>query len=534
MKSPVRLAVACALGFLGVGCAGAQPALPPDTATARRTLALFEVELSVIEQLLAAGMRHQAGNYAIRHVDVVRVREGDVRADMIVRVAGRAIVQVSPDSGHPLPPGYREIDGRGRYLIAGLVDMHVHQLTSAAQHILHVGHGVTTVRDMAGFPWLLEWRERSARDAWLAPTMHVASPILASVPMGRFAQVVTTEGAAREAVRTFRDNGYDFIKVHNVLTRPLFEAVTSEARHLGIPVVGHVPHRISVADAVRAGMSTIEHLKGYVDDRTLRIAEDDWLSPTRRGTVWNTPTLYARRLFLTPDEARAWAGTEEARYVPAIERARWVREAAMPPPHALALHDQHLIVLRRLKPVTSRFLAGTDAGGGYPFMVSGAGLHTELQLLHDAGLSTLEALRAATLYPAQALGEEHRIGDVAPGRRADLLLLDANPLASLDALQGRAGVGLRGRWLDRAALTSLLDQLAAANAREPQVGSDGALPDSAWMRETARRIRSVEEAGYVFPAHHIDDFNRALSAFGLPGVVARTAQALPVPDPWTR
>jgi imidazolonepropionase-like amidohydrolase len=349
---------------------------------------------------------------------------------------------------------------------------------------------------------------------WLAPTMHVAGPIIATVSMGMYAHVVTNEAEARRAVREHHAAGYDFIKVHNVLPKPLFLAVTDEARRLGVEVVGHVPHRVTVDEAVHAGMTTLEHLKGYVDDRTLTIATDDWITPTRESDVWNTPTLYTRRLFLSPEEARAWSRGIEARYVPAFERNRWLSEVTAPPAVATALFDKQREVMRRLVPVTSRFLAGTDAGGGYPFMVSGLALHEELRLLHESGLSLIETLRAATLYPARALKQEAEIGGVIVGRRADLLLLDGNPLQSLDALAQRAGVALRGRWLDRGDIESQLNALALRYAQTPRIVRDAALPDSAWVRGITDRIRDARRRGYVFPDHHVEGIDRALQAFG--------------------
>lgn len=482
---------------------------------ARRTLALYELELAAIEQLLEASTSYPSANGVIRHVGVVDVVRGIVLPDMRVRFTDGRIVEVEGESNTPIPVGHHAIDGRDKYLLPGLVDMHVHQLTSASQHLLHAVTGVTTVRDMVGFPWLLRWRDLSARDAWLAPTMFVASPIVSSVAMGMYAQVVNDEAQARHAVRAYRAAGYDFIKVHNNLRRPLFLALTDEARRAGIEVIGHVPHRISVAEAVEAGLTTLEHLKGYVDDRTLRIAEDDWITPTREAAVWNTPTLYTtKRLFLTPDEARVWARSAEARFVPAMERERWLAEVTQPPSVAIALAENQREVMRRLIPVTTRFLAGTDAGGGYPFMVSGFALHEELRLLHASGLPLLETLRSATMYPARAMGRESEFGTIAVGRRADLLLLDANPLITLDALQQRAGVVLRGRWLDQHASATQLDRLARSYAVTPDIVGNPALPDSAWVARFDGRVREAQRAGYIFPTHHLEEIAEALRVLG--------------------
>ena len=488
---------------------------------AQRTLALHEQELEVIDLLLSASEEHPPRDHLIRHVNLVDLASGEIRPDMRVRVADGRIVATGPDRSDDLAiAGVSEIDGTGLYLLPGLADMHVHQLTSASQHLLHVATGVTTVRDMVGFPWLLEWREKSERDEWLAPSMIVAGPIISSRPMGMYAQVVEDAGAARALVRAHADAGYDYIKVHNALDSAAYRAVLDEAARVGIGVVGHVPHDLTVADAVEGGQETIEHFKGYIDDRTLEISDDDWVTPTARGTVWLTPTLYSTRTFMRGDSALAWLDGPEARYVPRLVREAWREEAGWPTPDvAEGLPEKNREVLRRLLPVTDRFLAGTDAGGGYPFMVSGFGLLSELELLAGAGMSRLEVLRAATLHAAAATGRESAFGRVAPGLRADLVLLGSDPLASLDALDDREGVMVRGRWLDRDALQGLLDRLAEIYDRVPEVARAESGPSNEWVESFVGRIERLRRAGYVFPRHHLEEIREALVAVGAGGAL---------------
>ncbi len=511
-----RAASLLGLGFAGfvvlavqAGCGASAEGRTDQEAL--RTLALFEQELEVIDLLLSASEAYPARDHVIRHVNIVAPATGEVRADMLVRVADGRIVAVGPDRGDPAGADATEIDGTGRYLLPGLADMHVHQLTSASQHLLHVATGVTTVRDMVGFPWLLEWREKSERDEWLAPSMIVAGPIISSRPMGMYAQVVEDEAAARELVREHADAGYDYIKVHNALEPAVYRAVLDEAARIGIGVVGHVPHDLTVADAVGGGQETIEHFKGYINDRTLEISDSDWIPPTARGSVWLTPTLYSTRTFMRGDSALAWLVGPEARYVPALVREGWREEASGPVPTIVkGLPEKNREILRRLLPVTDRFLAGTDAGGGYPFMVSGFGLHEELRLLADAGMSPLHVLRAATTYAAEATDRTGEFGRVAPGLRADLLLLGSDPLISLDALDDREGVMVRGRWLDREALDGLLDRLAAIYDRVPDVARSESEPSAAWLEAIEEEVRRLRAAGYVFPDHQLTEFREAL------------------------
>jgi hypothetical protein len=123
--------------------------------------------------------------------------------------------------------------------------------------------------------------------------MIVSGTIIAAYPMGIYTAVVDSEVSARRLVRQQYAAGYDYIKVHNVLPVDIYDAIFEESRRLGIGVVGHIPHDISVAHAVAQGQKTFEHLKGYINDRNLEINSDDWMTPTQSSTVWNVPTLYA-------------------------------------------------------------------------------------------------------------------------------------------------------------------------------------------------------------------------------------------------
>lgn len=529
----VLVAASCDLdGRLPAQSGGRARTAADSAAAARRTLALFEQELAVVELLERTGVAHRPCRCAFRHVAVVDVESGRVLPDMLVMVESGRIARVARDDYTTLPPGIVVIDGSGRYLVPGLADMHVHQLTSASQHLLHVANGVTMVRDMDGFRWMLEWRERSRLDEWLAPSMIVAGHILSAVPMGMHATVVGSPKAARRVVRDQHAAGYDYIKVHNVLPAATYTAILDEAGRLGVGVVGHVPHRITVAQAVTAGQETIEHLKGYIDDRTLRIAEDDWGTATRDAEVWNTPTLYTYRTFFGRLEAEAWLRMDEARYLPALLKSEWLEGLAPTVPQvARDLARDQRTVLRRLIPITHRFLAGTDAGGGYPFMVAGFALHEELRLLHESGMPVLEALRAATIYPARATSREREFGRIAAGLRADVVLLGADPLPALDALRVPAGVMIRGRWLDRAALDHLLDELARIQSRVPAIADDPALPDEAWLRDVLARVEHSRSAGYTFPRHHFQDAAVALRQLGFEEPAGRLIEAAVGPLP---
>lgn len=486
-------------------------------------LGRFDQDLRVAEQLQQSAREHPAQNWVFRHVNVVDVERGAILPDMRVSIEAGHIAAIIPDSDLPTGDEFTAIPGRGLWLVPGLADMHVHQLASpAAQRLLDIATGVTTVRDMDGFPWMLSWRQNSRNDTWLAPDMLVAGHIIAAARMGPYATVVHNEMEARCAIRDTARAGYDFVKVHNVLPLPIYDAVLDEADRQGIHVVGHVPHGVSVQHALARGQWTIEHFKGYIDDRTLKISSSDWISPTCYGVVWNVPTFYAYRMYLRGKAADEWLATPEARFASVLDRQDWLRVAGEP---VDALHA-HLIdlkreVLHRLLSCTSKFVAGTDSGGGYPFMVPGFSLHEELHLLHSAGLSSLETLRSATIYAARAADRTAEFGQVAVGLRANLLLTSQNPLRDVTELDHPVGVMLRGRWLPRAIIDRWLDRLADIEATVPQFVTDASTPDSRWIAQLIRRVQAVHDEGYVFPGLDLDAVSDALENLGYVHEAAR-------------
>jgi hypothetical protein len=188
--------------------------------------------------------------------------------------------------------------------------------------LLDLAAGVTSVRDMAGFPWMLAARDMINSRRMLAPAYSVAGPLINGFGMEGYSVVPANSADARRIVRQEAACGYDFIKVHNIVPGPIFDAVNEQAKALGMDVVGHVPHHVTVRRAVEAGMRTMEHLKGFIDDATLKAGETDFAAAVGKE-VWNTPTLYAGRGYAHGDEARKLLRAPEMRYTPLRKREKW-------------------------------------------------------------------------------------------------------------------------------------------------------------------------------------------------------------------
>lgn len=432
--------------------------------------------------------------------------------DAVIALAGDRIVAVGRRADFPLPPGIPTVDLAGKFVIPGLWDMHVHQ--TEAERIfppLHVVNGVTGIREMWGTPGTHDLRRRIELGQAFGPRMVVASNIIDG-PHGIWpgSQMVATEAEGRAAVRQAQREGADFVKVYSMLGRETYLAIADEAHRAGIRFAGHVPTQVSVGEAVDAGQHTLEHMIGMLVATSSRAAElhaelrgidpselkagtfaplleqaaAQTFSPevaaalanqiTQRGS-WLSPTLVVMQRFLsggTPGDPH----DDRLRYMPPSVRTWWQNLGAQPdsPPIRAALQANHrarVQVLGVMHAAGVGIVAGTDCAN--PFVFPGFALHEELELLVQAGLSPLRALQAATRDAARCLGMEHVTGTVEPGKFADLVVLEADPLAAITNTTRIHAVVSRGRYLgpdDRARILRDVEAAAAADASGAPIG----------------------------------------------------------------
>jgi imidazolonepropionase-like amidohydrolase len=443
---------------------------------------------SLHAQAPPAGAATDSAPVAIIHVTVVDVASGSRLGDRTVIVRGRRIAAVAPAGSLGTPPGARVVDGSGRFLIPGLWDMHTH-VGRPDDLTLLVANGVTGARVMSGMPQHVTWRRDVARGAMVGPRLVLAGPILEGPPPESLAAVIDMEGKvlvrtaddATAAVRAQKAAGYDFIKIYNNLSRPAYEGIVAEARRAGMPVAGHVPFAIGLRGALGAHQSSIEHLRGYVQElvpasapqqpgadlrsRTLAWQFADTTrvralaAATRAAGAWNCPTLMSRLYDGTQADVDAFLSSPAAAYIAPEWRASLADRRRIPWlsnfsgqdfANAVAGHARQDALVRALRDAGAGILAGTDLD---PW---GFTLHDELRRLRGAGLTALEALRTATLNPARYLGATDSLGTVAPGKLADLVLLDADPLSDIENTTRIRAVVANGRVFDRDALDTLL------------------------------------------------------------------------------
>ena len=426
------------------------------------------------------------GGIAFVDVSVATMETPQLLAHQTVLVRGDAIVAVGADV--VVPVDAERIDGKGKVLIPGLYDMHVHLDGTRGMLELFVAHGVTTVRNMAGSPRTIDLRERIAHGELLGPTIRTTGPFVDGPrPRWEASDVVATKADAERVIADEAAAGYDFVKVYNGLSVDEYDAVMAAARAHGLRVVGHVPFAVPLQHVLDSGQASIEHLMGYAeaierDDSPIRHKRTTagliqrWLyadpskladvaAATARSGVWNVPTLVTAAVY---DEL--WRGqtptADDLDVVSPDWRAKW--DPKHSPKHlaaavravAMKAGDKslqaELAVVRELYASGAPLLAGTDTPN--PYVVPGAALHQELALFVAAGLTPYAALRTATIDAADFLGDAHG-GRIAAGAHADLVLLDADPLADIHALDHIDGVMVHGSWLSPERLKTLHQQL---------------------------------------------------------------------------
>lgn len=438
-----------------------------------------------------------ANDYAITNVNVVPMSSETVIRNATVIVRDGRIAEVSRTS-RPAR-GMRTMDARDAYLIPGLADMHTHLYSDGALHdsiapyelAVMIANGVTAARMMAGTPEQLALRQRIRRGEVLGPQLWLASPYFSKEP-GENTRAITSAGDARAAVREAKAAGYDFVKNTFGITGDVYDAMMDEAKRVGIRVVGHVEPAVGVQRALAAGQQ-IEHLDAYfeaaladsapmttsltqfgvyrpanwasidhIDDRKLT----ELAQATARAGVWSGPTLEIfNRAFGDPLTDAELMALPDWRFIPEAIKAPYMRSRtnywaqSVPREKRKRYAEIRNTLVKRIHDAGGKIIAGSDSPD--LLMVYGFAMHRELQALVKAGLTPYQALVAGTRNPAEFLGASKEFGTIEPGKRADMILVAANPLVDITNTQRIQAVIISGRWIDR----SELDRMLAAGAR---------------------------------------------------------------------
>lgn len=454
---------------------------------------------------------------AISDVTVIDATGAPAKPNMTVIITGDRITKIAKTGEAAIPKDAQVVDGKGKFLIPGLWDMHVHTVIGRLPELyfpLFIANGVTGVRDMAIFD--LEFFKQLKKDInegrRLGPRIVAGQMVDGPIPIWPGVPIsISDEASARKAVASVKDSGVDFIKVYSLIPRQAYFALADEAKKRGITFAGHVPFSVTASEASDAGQKSIEHLEGVLiacstEEPELRKALEEAVKNAKdtdqirtlgvrvlrqteirayetysqekaaalfkrfaaNGT-WQAPTLVVQRAvaFLNDSE---FTNDPRLKYVRKGIRDEWRNQddwrlkSITPESSALykRMFQQRLEIILAMHRAGVKILAATDALVWY--VIPGFSLHDELELFVKAGLTPMEALQTATRNPATYLGLTDIVGTVEMGKKADLVLLDANPLENISNTKKINAVIVNGKVIPRVSLDRMLkDAETAAN-----------------------------------------------------------------------
>lgn len=425
----------------------------------------------------------RASSMVFKNISVLDMERGRFLPNQTVVVSGSRIAAIGSNKKVNVPPGALIVEGKDKFLVPGFADMHVHLYTEG-DILTYLINGITTVRNMAGDATHLEFKRRIAKEEMIGPRIITAGPVLETGELSHPDNVLLTDTvSARREVKRQHKAGYDFVKVYNQMTPDVYRAVVAAAREFKMQVVGHVPLEVGLDGALAARQDSIEHFRGYIQSLVPRSAPvqptgsfrnrsvawnyiddsriDELVKRTVAAGVWNCPTFVFSVHELSPIvEHNRLLARPEVRLLSltgAPDRTKNDGYLSNFTESDFAATQQGLNaqfrLLRALDKAGAGLLVGTDS------WLNGYAITDEFEMLVKAGLTPARVLRMATVDAARFLGESSEWGTITVGRRADLVLLDADPLANIANTRRIRALVNNGRLFRREELDALLSTL---------------------------------------------------------------------------
>lgn len=451
----------------------------------------FVVLVAAIATATCVRAQAEPGTIVFADVTVLPMDRAGVVEHQSVVVVNGVITEVGSAESVRVDGGATTIDGAGRYLMPGLAEMHAHVPSGANPPreavedilFLYLANGITTIRGMLGSDYQIPLSEELRNNRVLGPNFYVGAPSING-------NSAPDPESAERLVRAHKAAGYDLQKIHPGVSLETWDHMVDVAAEVGLTFGGHVPADVGLVHAIETGMSTVDHLDGYVK----AVASEDVVSQVNTGEeislegladgvdeekiadivqltidhdVYVVPTMYLWQNLYGATDPESFLTLPEMKYVSEQQRDAWRRQAAPGPrgaaPVVRAFLDVRNRILKDLADAGASIMMGTDSP--QMFNVPGYALHREIAVMSEAGMTNQQILESGTVvvgrYVQDHLGIDDDFGTIAVGRRADLVLLGSNPLDDLDNLTDRVGVMVRGQWVSRADIDAGLAALAA-------------------------------------------------------------------------
>ncbi|MGH7491157.1 MAG: amidohydrolase family protein [bacterium] len=403
------------------------------------------------------------------NVNVVPMTEERIIPGQSVIVRDGKIEKIGAVDQIAIPDGSHRVDGAGKYLMPGLADMHTH-IYYQEDLLPYLANGVTTVLNMGSPAAILQFREQVRRGEILGPAIFASAFVDGA---GNRGWIVRTPEEARTDVRDIKNQGWDFIKVYNSIDAEVFKALMEEAKQQGLAVIGHGVRAPGMQGILQAGQVMIAHAEEYIythfQNRFDASQIPAAIAMTKSAGAYVTTTLSAYETIMlqwgNPAGLETLLARPEMKYV----RPSWLNEWRSSNRYTrnsgslAAAYEFQKRFVKDFQDAGIPLLLGTDTPT-IPGIVPGFGIHQDLRNLASSGLTPYEAIAAGTRNAGEFINRfvasSEPFGTIEVGKRADLILVQENPLANIEHVSKRIGVMVRGRWLSETKLRQMLEALA--------------------------------------------------------------------------
>lgn len=412
--------------------------------------------LPFLVSCIPSDIKVEPKDIVFKNVNIISMTSDKIQMNKSIFISDGVIRDIGNYSDLNISKETEVIDCTGKFITPGFSDMHVH--ASRYEELnLFLANGVTTIRNMWGTPYHLEAREKIQNGELLGPEIFTTGPFTdGKNATWEGSNIITDPEKVEESITQMKKDGYDYVKIYDKLSPEVFYKIMEVAEKLEMPVVGHVPLRVNIRDAINYKLYSVEHFIGY----NLKLKSIDSMTEvidqTVQSGIWNCPTLVAMKNYKKLFEKHSNPNALSIESIPLLKYVSNEMCAGWEQTNGYILpYEKSKEFLNILNVKGANIVSGTDQGT--PYSIAGFSLHEEFELMNESGLTPYEVLLTTTVNSARMLRIDNRSGTIEVGKDADLVLLEENPLINISNTRTIAGVMTKGKWLDSNMLEEMLN-----------------------------------------------------------------------------